>query len=109
MPLEPVAFLSYVRLDDRHEDGRLSEFCSRLAGEIRMQTGRPFHIFQNRKDIGWGEKWQQRIEDSLDAATFLIPIVTPGFFYSDPCGARRAERERKLGRKDLILPVYYLD
>ena len=24
----PVAFLSYVRLDDQHENGRLSEFCS---------------------------------------------------------------------------------
>ena len=112
MPLEPVAFLSYVRLDDRHEDGRLSEFCSRLAGEIRIQTGRPFQIFQDRKDIGWGQQWKRRIEDSLDAATFLIPIVTPGFFNSDPCREefeRFLERERKLGRNDLILPVYYVD
>jgi parallel beta-helix repeat protein len=110
--LEPVAFLSYVRLDDRHEDGRLSEFCDRLAAEMRMQTGSPFQIFQDRKDIGWGQQWQRRIEDSLDAATFLIPIVTPGFFNSAPCRAefeRFLERERKLGRNDLILPVYYVD
>ena len=52
MNLEPAAFLSYVRLDDRHEDGRLSEFCDRLAREMRMQTGSAFHIFQDRKDIG---------------------------------------------------------
>ena len=27
-----VAFLSYVRLDDQHENGRLTEFCARLSG-----------------------------------------------------------------------------
>jgi parallel beta-helix repeat protein len=112
VPLEPVAFMSYVWLDDRHENERLSEFRNRLAGEIRIQTGSAFHIFQDRKDVGWGEQWKQRIEESLDAATFLIPIVTPGFFNSSWCRAefeRFLERERKLGRKDLILPVYYVD
>ena len=111
MNLEPVAILSYVRLDDRYEDGRLSEFCNRLAREMRMQTGRPFHIFQDRKDIGWGQQWQQRIEESLDAATFLIPIVTPVFFNSPACRAefqRFLEREQKAGYDDLILPVYYV-
>jgi parallel beta-helix repeat protein len=110
--LEPVAFLSYVWLDDEHEEGRLSEFRRRLAAEVRMQTGRPFDIFQDRKAVGWGEQWKQRIEESLDAATFLIPIVTPGFFNSSWCRTefeRFLERERQLGRKDLILPVYYVD
>jgi len=55
----PVAFLSYVRLDDQHENGRLSEFCQRLSGEVRLQTGETFHIFQDRNDIRWGEQWQR--------------------------------------------------
>jgi parallel beta-helix repeat protein len=108
----PVAFLSYVRLDDQHENGRLSEFCQRLSGEVRLQTGETFHIFQDRNDIRWGEQWQQRIEESLDAVTFLIPMLTPGFFRSPPCRSEFEHflnRENQLGRRDLILPVYYVN
>src|SRR5689334_2027127 len=104
--------MSYVRLDDQHENGRLTEFCKRLSGEVRMQTGEAFHIFQDRNDIAWGEQWQQRIDESLDAVTFLIPILTPGFFKSPPCHSefeRFLEREKKLRRGDLILPVYYVN
>jgi F-box protein 11 len=109
---EPIAFLSYVRFDDQHENGRLTEFRTRLSGEVRVQTGKEFHIFQDRSDIGWGQQWRKRIEESIDAVTFLIPILTPGFFLSEPCRAeleRFLDRERKLGRGDLILPVYYVN
>jgi F-box protein 11 len=112
MSLDPAGFMSYVRLDDQHEDGRLTEFCKRLGGEVRMQTGDEFHIFQDRNDIAWGQQWSQRINDSLDAVTFLIPIITPGFFKSQGCRdeiERFLERERQLGRNDLILPVYYVN
>ena len=50
----PAAFMSYVRFDDAHEDGQLSAFRERLAGEIRIQTGREFPIFQDRNDIARG-------------------------------------------------------
>lgn len=113
MSKHPVGFMSYVRFDDAHENGRLSTFCDRLIGEVRMQSGdRNFHIFQDRNDIHWGEQWKQRLEDSLDATTLLIPMITPGFCKSEPCRAemeRFLERERQLGRGDLILPVYYVN
>ena len=112
MSADPVAFLSYVRFDDQHEDGRLTQFRERLSGEVRLQTGRKFEIFQDRNAIAWGEQWQQRIDESLDTVTFLIPILTPGFFNSPACRSefgRFLERERKLGRRDLILPVYYVN
>jgi parallel beta-helix repeat protein len=107
----PAAFMSYVRFDDAHEDGQLSAFRERLAGEIRIQTGREFPIFQDRNDIAWGQNWRQRIEETLDEVTLLLVIVTPGLFQSPACRdevARFRERERKLGRGDLILPVYYV-
>ena len=75
----PLAFMSYVRFDDQHENGRLTEFRNRLSGEIRMQTGEGFSIFQDRNDIQWGQNWKERIEDSIDEVTFLIPIITPSF------------------------------
>lgn len=107
----PAAFMSYVRFDDAHEDGQLSAFRERLAGEIRIQTGHEFPIFQDRNDIAWGQNWRQRIEEALDEVTLLLVIVTPGLFHSRACRdevARFREREQKLGRTDLILPVYYV-
>lgn len=109
---QPVAFLSYVRSDDEHENGRLTQFCERLSAEVKMQTGgEEFHIFQDIKDIKWGQNWKERLENALDEVIFLIPIITPSFFTSMPCRdefKRFIEREKKLNRSDLILPVYYV-
>jgi hypothetical protein len=57
MDAPPAAFMSYVNFDDTHEEGRLTEFCRRLSGEVRMQTGEESCIFQDRKDIDWGQQW----------------------------------------------------
>jgi F-box protein 11 len=108
----PVGFLSYVRADDQHDGGKLSEFRKQLCGEIEAQTGELFHIFQDRDDIAWGQRWRERIHDCIDAGTFLICIITPRFFKSDSCRdelERFVAREKEIGRNDLILPVYYID
>ena len=103
--------MSYVRFNDQHDDGQLSQFRERLAAEIQAQTGQEFKIFQDRNDIDWGQNWQQRINETLDAVTLLLVIVTPSLFHSQPCRAefgKFLERERALGRTDLILPLYYI-
>jgi hypothetical protein len=110
-PAAPAAFMSYVRFDDQHADGRLSQFRERLAAEVRAQTGEEFAIFQDRNDIAWGQNWQQRIDEVLEAVTLLLVIITPSLFRSPPCRAEFArflDRESALGRADLILPVYYI-
>jgi parallel beta-helix repeat protein len=109
---EPIAFLSYTSFDDAYEEGRIAEFCERLSAEVRMRTGHPFPIFRDKKDIKWGQNWRSRVEQGLDEAVFLIPILTPSYFQSQPCCEeyeRFREREKKLGRNDLILPVYYVE
>lgn len=111
MASQPAAFMSYVRFNDQHDDGQLSQFRERLAAEIRVQTGKEFPIFQDRTDIAWGQNWRQRINETLDAVTLLLPIITPSFFHSTACRdelERFLAREQKLGRQDLILPVYYV-
>jgi TIR domain len=111
MPSQSAAFMSYVRFNDQHDDGQLTQFRERLSAEVRAQTGEEFHIFQDRSDIAWGQAWQQRIDQALDAATLLVAIITPSFFRSAACRAeveRFLSRERELGRQDLILPVYYV-
>jgi parallel beta-helix repeat protein len=109
---KPIAFMSYSHFDDEHDGGALTTFCQRLSGEVHAQTGKDFPIFQDRKDIKWGQAWKVRVDESLDAATFLIPIITPNFFKSDYCRSELKqflEREKNLGREDLILPVYYIE
>jgi hypothetical protein len=109
---QPIAFISYVRFDDEHENGRITQLREHLSAEVRMQTGEELPIFQDRKDILWGQNWKERIEESLDEVNFLIPIITPSFFKSPACRGeleRFLERERKLKRDDLILPIYYVN
>jgi cobaltochelatase CobT len=79
---QPAAFMSYGRFDDKHENGRLTEFQERLSAEVEMQTGDEFPIFQDREDIKWGQNWKERLEETIDDVTFLIPILTPKFFKS---------------------------
>jgi cobaltochelatase CobT len=109
---KPIAFLSYVRSDDEHDEGRITTFRKRLEGEVRMQTGETFQIFQDRNDIAWGQHWEERIGDSLADVTFLIPIVTPSFFKSPACKMEFRTfvgKERMLGVNRLILPLYYVE
>lgn len=79
----PTAFLSYSHLDDEHHQRYITKFRKLLEGEVRVQTGRrDFTIFQDRGDIRWGQQWRQRIEQTLDSATFLIAILSPSFWLS---------------------------
>jgi hypothetical protein len=107
----PVAFLSYVRSDDDHDHGRITVFRKRLEGEVKMQTGKPFPIFQDRNDILWGQKWEERIERSIDEVSFLIPVLTPSFFESPACRKELKDfllKEATLGLPSLVLPLYYV-
>jgi parallel beta-helix repeat protein len=107
----PLAFLSYAHFDDAFDNGKLRMFAERLSGEVRLQWGDEFPIFIDRNDLKWGQLWRERINASLDGVTFLIPILTPGFFKSEECRKeflRFQEREKALERTDLILPVYYV-
>jgi parallel beta-helix repeat protein len=108
---DAAAFFSYVRMNDDHDNGRLSELRQRLSAEVQIQTGTPFPIFQDRNDILWGQNWQRRIDATLETVTLLVPVLTPSFFQSPACRdetERFLRRERELGRDDLILPIYYV-
>lgn len=58
-----------------------------------MQTGEEFPIFQDRNDIAWGQNWQVRIDQALDAVTLLVVIITPSFFRSPAC--RKSHRQQR--------------
>lgn len=110
MTAKPDAFLSYTRFDDRYD--KISEFRTWLSDAVEEVSGNAFDIFQDVEGIGLGEKWRDVLDDMLDQARFFIPILTPKFFNSDACRdelTKFLELERKAGRQDLVLPVYWID
>jgi parallel beta-helix repeat protein len=106
-----AGFWSYVHADDEYERGRIVRLRERLRQSVQFHTGVPFEVFLDKKDIGWGQQWEDRIKNSLNDALLLFPIITPRYFASKPCREEFLafrERQEKLGRDDLILPIYYL-
>ena len=63
MPRKPIAFMSYVRADDDHDGGNITNLRKRLESELEMQLGTKFPIFQDRNDLAWGEAWEERIKN----------------------------------------------
>lgn len=106
------AFLSYTRLDDEYFGGAITSLRQSLELGVRVVTGdRSFKIFQDLDGIEFGQKWKERLAEAISTSSFLIPIVTPLFFNSNPCRdelKQFIEHEKSLGRNDLILPIYFV-
>ncbi len=110
-PRPPDAFLSYTRLDDRRERGKIGQLRKELEDEVRAVTGKLFEIFQDVDDIDIGERWSDKLDQILDEARFFIPIITPSYFESEACRdelAKFLKAEKAKGRADLVLPIYYI-
>lgn len=105
-----VAFFSYTRSDDDFEGGALTKICEALGKSLQFLSGRKPEIFLDVDDIKPGQKIRQRIEQSLNEVFVLIPILTPSYFTSAWCREELElflEREKALGRDDLIVAIYY--
>ena len=106
------AFLSYTRLDDEFFGGAITSLRRLLELGVQVVTGdRTFSIFQDVDGIEFGQKWKKRLTEAISTSRFLVPIVTPLFFKSDPCRdelQQFIEHEKGLGRDDLILPIYFV-
>jgi hypothetical protein len=111
---ELIGFFSYSRDDDDDSRGALSELRDRIQRELRGQLGRSrgtLRIWQDKEAIAPGKLWESEIGAALDGAAFFIPIVTPTTVKSQYCKHEFEsflERERALGRTDLIFPIYYI-
>ena len=110
---ETTAVLSYTRKDDEFFGGYITAFRKSLELGVHVVTGREdFRVFQDIEGIVIGENWQKKIADVIDASTFLVPMLSPLFFNSDPCRDEVSlflQHEADLQRNDLILPVYFIE
>jgi ABC-type phosphate transport system substrate-binding protein len=111
---ELVGFFSYSREDDEDSRGSLSELRDRIQRELRSQLGRSsrdFHLWQDKEAIAPGKLWEAEIKAAIEQSVFFIPIVTPTAVRSSFCRIEFEsflERERALGRNDLIFPILYI-
>lgn len=105
-------FLSYQHDDDKAEGGRICQLVRDISEQYELLTAERIELFLDRDHIAWGEEWRSRIGESLSSVAFFIPILTPRYFLSVECRrelqifARRADR---IGVRDLILPILYVD
>jgi hypothetical protein len=106
------AFLSYTRIDDEFFGGSITSLRRIIELGVQVVTGdKNFKVFQDIDGIELGQKWQERLDEALSGAGFLIPIITPLFFSSDACRNELQKfilHEKDLGRNDLILPIYFV-
>jgi hypothetical protein len=106
------AFWSYTRFDDENDGLWITALRKALVAEVRASFGKQVEIFQDIEGIGWGERWKAKLESSSDDAVFLIPIITPSYFASEPCRQELkqfVDRENAAGFKEFILPIHYID
>ena len=111
---ELIGFFSYSREDDEDSNGALSALRDRIQRELRGQLGRSprdFRLWQDKSAIAPGTLWESEIKAAVAQSVFFIPIVTPTSTRSDFCRFEFQaflERERELGRNDLIFPLLYI-
>jgi hypothetical protein len=106
----PAAFMGHARSGDSGDDAWLGLLRERLEHEVSARTGVDVPVLADRAGAAWADQWRRRVEEGLDADTMLLVIITPDLFGSAACRqeiARFRDRERALGRDDLIVAVYY--
>jgi hypothetical protein len=81
----PAAFWSYTHFDDAHDEKMLAKLRSRLAGEVRVQTGVSFQIYVDEEHLRAGQRWRSELAGAASNAQILIAIVTPSYFRSEAC------------------------
>lgn len=107
-----TGFLSYARMDDEAELGRISQLAKDVVSQYEMLTGETIKLFVDRDAIKWGSKSRQVIDDSLASVKFFIPVMTPRYFTRKECIRELeyfAKRAKELGITKLLLPLHYVD
>lgn len=112
---ELIGFFSYSRDDDEDFKKALTAIRIRIQSELRSKLGRSkrtLRLWQDEEAIAPGTLWSQMIDKALGESVFFIPIITPRVVSSKYCGlelGKFLEREKELGRDDLIFPILYID
>jgi hypothetical protein len=109
-----VGFFSYSRNDDEGDNGAVSALANRIFLELRAQLGRNnenFKLWRDKDALAAGEHWKEKLNEAVSESVFFIQMVTPSVVNSQFCRFEFEsfiERERELGRNDLVFPILYI-
>jgi hypothetical protein len=112
---ELIGFFSYSRDDDQDSNNALSAIRALIQNELRARLGRSrqsLRLWQDQEAVAPGSMWESQINAAVQQSVFFIPIITPRVINSKYCGIefkRFLDRERELGRDDLVFPILYID
>ena len=98
-------FLSYRQDDDDHLDGAIIRLADEIVSEYQFQFGSTLQLFVDKRSIGWGENWKSALDAAVDATTFIMPAVTPGYLMSKAC---RDELQRFVSRGEQLVNGHIL-
>lgn len=94
-PADAQILLSYSHEDNDYLDGAIVRLAEDIAREYRFQYGTDIKLFVDEQSINWEEQWQSALSTAVDATTFIMPSITPGYISSAAC---RDELQRFVGR-----------
>jgi hypothetical protein len=101
------AFVSYARSDDS-DFGFVEPIMSKLRALVKIKSGRELEIFLDRKDIGWGDDWRDRLSEAVQTAFVFLPLVTATYLDRPHCRDEFLTflgKARTLGVTELLLPI----
>ncbi len=105
-----VGFLSYAHRDDDVDGQPVTAFRKALEGAVGQETGYPVEIFHDRRDLRFGQVWRECIDEALETAAVLLPILTPSFFNSGECRRETQDFMWKVSgvkRPGLVIPILW--
>ena len=82
---DPLVFISYRRAD--------SSAASRWLAQTISTTFGPASVFIDTESIRMGDAWPERIDQALQHATILVPVIGPSWLrIADEYGRRRLDK-----------------
>jgi TIR domain len=109
-----IGFFSYSRSDDEADDGAVAALADRIYRELRAQLGRTvdnFKLWRDKDALAAGEHWKEKLTEAVSESVFFIMMVSPSALNSPFCRfefERFSDREKELGRDDLVFPILYI-
>lgn len=109
---EARLFISYTHQDQNSSvGGDIRRFANDVVEAMDALYGRTITKFLDIQDGNWGESLWGRLEQELEATTFLLPFITPRYLKSKGCRqefSTFAEAAERANSEQLLLPLIWI-